>query len=1194
MKLIFLIFILYIYFIHSQSLQDEFNCLVSIAEKYNPAGWGKTEDGNYTFCTYTGMTCNPSTGRVERLEISGSGGKSNKLSVQDLSCVLYFKEIEIKFLDIEPTLIYYKFSYCNIATYYATNGPQEINQILPPYDELTLFSLNLNNSNFKTSYICNVKKLSVYESGYVNFISDGVDTCTNGNQLKQILIWANNYPDYSYFRENLTTVTMSFGLGFDKNSISNFSKIYAPTVVINHWITLETTPFYASENFNIKSLSMTGSFEKPSSIIDLRSNVNYESIDLYVYGFQFNLDGRLPIIVGNNVEFSFSNGNITSLPSLQTFGDNSHRVIINKSISVATTLPTYDGIGLSYDLSSNRFTGTIDRSWCNTEVNFRFNSLSGPIPSCFSCYFNSSSTSGANLPTMYDRFVGNQFTTQELNKFIPCTTFRPVVKVLNKTAIIVQGIDIGFDTSNWLVNGSIGFNHTIPIKVGTEYHCSLSSGSFVGVDYFSVLFILPNNNLYTFPANSKEEPNPTYALLQSSRLKIKGTFFSSYMNYINQTVTVGSSSTPSPCTITSGDFFSIECNGLLSTLGKTTINIGTGSLRRRVVADLQDGLVNNITCPNDCTSDVNGVCDLSTGTCLCELGFVYNDCSGIDCGFYCNNGVCNYSNGTCTCNKGYTGNNCEILITCATNNNNTSLECSGNGVCDYSTGSCSCDRGYQGNDCSIAILDCPIGSNLQICSGFGICNNKTGQCICEFGRASSDCSGFECIPNDCYSRGSCDFTVGNCSCFDKQWFGDNCSIPYQYITSITPSTTDGGLATIYGLFGDVHVGLSIKLDNVDCNITNYSTDEISFLAPPGTGKKSLSLSQNGIIIYEEYRYENKIQLCPANCSRNGICNSSNGECNCNDGYTGYDCSIRSGNSNGNPTNTTIDPTTGGTIITNNEINFNIYFKSIFEIDYNGKIVQEYPLKNNWKINSNSTINQRYQLVQNIQHKGTCTITSIIEEITNSNGKQFTFADTTFTLEQGSIKFTISINNYTYQNNLNTLQLQLVSFIGDNNNNDNDNNCNENQTEIETNNNQEGKLNFNYIKISKNNRILVGRFINKLVSNGRSTFLSTSITNDTQSSSSSPSVIVSLNLPHCKDCLIDPDFSLVLTSDFKSNCDNDDSSKSNWVIPTAVVISVVGASIIAGVLLFYYRKKFVDGKLQKQLKQLKMNKQKTNK
>ncbi|KAM9981210.1 hypothetical protein ACTFIY_003517 [Dictyostelium cf. discoideum] len=1186
MKLI-LISLLFIYLTKSQTLEPgEYNCLSAIAEKYNPTGWSKQEGSNYTFCTYSGISCDVN-GRVERLQISGSGGKAYKLSQSDLSCVTNFKQLEVKFLDIDPGLIYYKFGSCNIVSYSSTNGPQQIDQPLPSYEEFTLFSLNLNNSIIKTSYLCNVKNLKIYGSGYVNFISDGVNSCS-GNNLIQILIWANNYPNYSYFKDNLKSITMSFGLGFEKDSISNFSKIYAPTVEINHWITLETTPFYASENFNIKSLTVKGSFEKPSSIIDLRPNVNYEKVSIYVYGFQFNVDGKLPIIVGNNVEFMFSNGNITSLPSLKTYGDISHRVMINSTISISTVLPKYDGTGLSYDLSLNKFTGTIDPSWCNTEVNFRLNSLSGPIPSCFSCYFNSTSTSDGYLPDMYNRFLGNQFTTQQLNKFIPCTTFRPLVKVLNKTAISVQGIDIGFDTSNWLVNGSIGFQKTIPIRVGSEYQCSLSSGSFVGVDYFSVLFILPNNNLYTFASNPNKEPNPNFVALESSRLKIKGTFFSSYINYTNQTVTLGSSL--STCIIKSGDFFSIECSAPESISGKTTVSIGTGPLRRRVIADFQDGLVNNKTCPNDCTSDTNGVCDLTTGNCLCEFGFVYSDCSGIDCGFYCVNGLCDFSNGYCSCNSGYTGINCNIsIIGCPATD---TLECSSNGVCDYTTGVCSCDRGYQGNDCSIKVLDCPIGPNMQICSGFGICNNMTGQCVCEMGRASSDCSGFECIPNDCYSRGSCDFTVGNCTCFDKQWFGENCSIPYQYISSILPSTTDGGLAIIYGLFGDVHDGLSIKLDSVDCNITNYSSNEISFIAPPGTSKKSLSLSQNGITIYGEYRYENKLKLCPFNCSRNGICNSSNGECNCNNGYSGFDCSIQSGNGNGNPTNTTIDPTTGGTVITNNELNFNIYFKSILEIDYNGKIVKEYPLKNNWKINSNS--NQRYQLDQSIQENGSCTITSIIEEITNSNGKEFIFADTTFTLEKGSIKFTISINNYTYQNNLNTLQLKLVSIIGDNKYNDNDNddnensNCNKNQTEIETNNNQEGKLNFNYIKISKDNRILVGRFINKLVSNGRSTFLSTTITNDTQSS-----VIVSLNLPHCKDCLIDPDFSLVITSDFKSNCDFAD-SKSNWVIPTAVVISVAGTAIIAGALLFYYRKKFVDGKLQKQLKQLKMNKQKNNK
>ncbi|KAK5577439.1 hypothetical protein RB653_002380 [Dictyostelium firmibasis] len=1184
MKFIIIILTLFflIYLTNSQfPIQEEYNCLKSIAVKYSPSGWSKTENGTYTFCTYIGMICNVDTGRVQRLQISGSGGNINKLNYTDLICMPNFEELEINYLDIDPNLIYYKFPNCKIVKYSSTNGIiNGITQALPSYDEFTLYSLKVNNSIVKTSYLCNVGILSIYGSGYVNLVNDDMSSCLNISKLNQLYIWATNYPDFSQFN-GLKTLSMGFDSRFDISSTFYFSKIFASNVIINHQINLEITPFYFSRNLNIKTLKISGSFEKPLSIVDLRGNINYESISLTVYGFQFNVYGHLPIIVGNNVTFSFSNGNLTAFPSLQLFGDPSHRVEISRSISISTVLPSFSGVGLSYDLSSNKLSGTIDSSWCNTEVNFYLNTLSGSIPSCFSCYFKSSGSD--YLPSMYDRFVGNQFTAQQLNMSMPCTTFLPSVKVINSTTMIVQGIDIGFNSSNWLVNGSIAIKQTIPIKIGSEYNCTISSGSFKGVDYFSVLFVLPNNNLYTFPVNLNKEPNPNYVLLNNSTLKIKGAFFSSYMNYTNQSVTIGSNNFP--CIITSGDFFNIECDAQSSISGKSMLIVKTGVTKRRVMTDLQNGLINNKTCPNDCTGDINGVCDLSTGLCMCEIGFVYSDCSGIDCGVYCqNNGICDFSTGNCICSLGYIGVNCNTSTTRCPSNN--SLQCSGFGFCDSKTGLCVCNRGYQGYACDIPTLTCPVGSNLQICSGLGSCDYNIGQCMCDIGRALGDCSGYECSPVDCFSRGYCDFTVGNCICFDRQWLGDNCSIPYQYITSISPSTTDGGLAIIYGFFGDIHGGLSIKLDTIDCEIHNYSSSEISFIAPPDTGIKSLSIYQNGITINETYRYENKIKLCQSNCSRNGICNSTNGQCNCNNGFSGFDCSITSGT--GSSTNTTIDPSTGGANMTNQQINFNIYFKSIFEIDYNGKKVKEYPLKNNWKINSKPNNNQQYQLTQTIQDKGTCTIISIIEEITNP--KEFTFANTTFRLDKGSIKFTISINNYTYQNNLNTLQLQLVSLIDEDNNisyDKDDSDCNKNQTNIETNDNQEGDLNFNYIKISKDNRVLVGRFINKVVSNGRSTFLSTTLTNDTQSA------IVSLNLPHCIDCLIDPDFSLIITSDFKPSCDDGDSN-SNWVIPTSVIISVVGAAIIAGTLLFYYRKNFIEGKLQKQLNQLKMSKQKTNK
>ncbi|KAM9973546.1 hypothetical protein ACTFIW_010646 [Dictyostelium discoideum] len=69
--------------------------------------------------------------------------------------------------------------------------------------------------------------------------------------------------------------------------------------------------------------------------------------------------------------------------------------------------------------------------------------------------------------------------------------------------------------------------------------------------------------------------------------------------------------------------------------------------------------------------------------------------------------------------------------------------------------------------------------------------------------------------------------------------------------------------------------------------------------------------------------------------------------------------------------------------------------------------------------------------------------------------------------------------------------------------------------------------------------------------------------------------------HCKNCLIDPCiFSLLLTTNFKNSCRDDDNRKS-YIIPVAVVASFVGVAAIGASGFLVYRKKKVEvSKLRK--------------
>ncbi|EAL71682.1 hypothetical protein DDB_G0271636 [Dictyostelium discoideum AX4] len=466
--------------------------------------------------------------------------------------------------------------------------------------------------------------------------------------------------------------------------------------------------------------------------------------------------------------------------------------------------------------------------------------------------------------------------------------------------------------------------------------------------------------------------------------------------------------------------------------------------------------------------------------------------------------------------------------------------------------------------------------------GFNLLTLKTNSKISRVFINMASLANDKLCKNNCTDddHGVCNLYLGTCVC-NNNYEGDDCSIPQFYITSVQPSTTNGGEAIFFGLYGYDLSNISLTISGIDCPITFNSSDTIKCIAPPGNGIKTVILKQNikiftGIGIY---KYIELSIPCPNKCSNNGICNSTTGICKCKNGYTLYDCSallntdIGLGNNNNNNnnnggTNTTIDPGTGSTNITDSQTNFQIYLKSLIEVDINNNEVKSYSLLKNWIFNKteNEIEPNKYilkqQLVNNTSTTSNgCIITSTIEEIKDKNGKEFTFAGTSFVVSSGSIKFTISIANYTYQSNLNTLKLELISSVDKI---DKINNCNSKDTEIDTTNVNDIST-FNYIKISKNKNIFSGRFINKVLSDGRSTFFTTSARND------SNSIIVSLNLPHCiNECLIDPDFSVLLSNDFKSECGDDDSSR-KWFLPVVVVVPVVGFALILIILLIIYKK-----------------------
>ncbi|KAK5577910.1 hypothetical protein RB653_002858 [Dictyostelium firmibasis] len=492
---------------------------------------------------------------------------------------------------------------------------------------------------------------------------------------------------------------------------------------------------------------------------------------------------------------------------------------------------------------------------------------------------------------------------------------------------------------------------------------------------------------------------------------------------------------------------------------------------------------------------------------------------------------------------------------------------SGEGICNTLTGQC--------------YIGCPNN-----CTDGGTCDS-IGVCICSQNRIFSDCSGHNCT-STCEHSSTCDTTKGVCKCVPN-YQGEFCTIPSHYITSVIPCSTDGGEVSIDGWFGDdddaTHTlsSYTVTIGQLDCTVTSVNKSTIKCNLGSGTGTKNIKIINtkytnvifNGIGLFS---YRNQIKTCPNNCTsiNNGRCINSTGECECINKFTGFDCSLSIPTSPQPSTNSTVN-NTGGVTINNQDTAYEISIISLNEISFDGSIIISHQLNRNWSIDSNNTELNKFKFSQTLINN-TCTITYMIEEIKNEN-KNFTFGTTTFTLEKDSIKLTVSINNYQYQSTLNTLQLVFYSAVSTNTDStDNNNECNKKEASIDTSevNNQQVS---NYIQISKNSKILVGRFINQVISDSRATFMSSTIIKDNNDSSTSTSSIkLGLNLPHCNECLIDPDFSVLVSPDFKQSCSDDGSNKNKWLIPVAVVVPVVGCALIFVVAIIIFKKNRVNIKI----------------
>ncbi|KAN0009145.1 hypothetical protein ACTFIU_006418 [Dictyostelium citrinum] len=859
---------------------------------------------------------------------------------------------------------------------------------------------------------------------------------------------------------NLKTCNQVSSLSID-GSYSNGAIFDFPTEILNR----------GSATYSFLSFDSI-QFKKPTTPLDF-INQTVGTLSFSSINSDFLIDDQLPFININNNQFYYQSSSLKNISNFSSIVKNPKSLYLSSNginSDLEFFVPVINNGLRTLLINDNELTGTVSEKFCELST-FRLssNTLSGTLPSCYTCHFGNSTFKNLNFNNFGSTGLSN------INLYNNCTTIVPNLRfdfANNRTYLF--GKDLGFESTNYFTTTPIAYwSVDIPsvsfFKKGTE------------TSSFDIYFRFANLKYHVTATPSPPIIDNIY-VSESGELKINGTNFS-YNTSIISVVSVDSNGNEINCIVTKATFNQITCSILDGFNSSTYIidastNITVGQLQSNVEITLIPDFLNQ-------------------------------------------------------------------YLTCSTN-------CTGNSFCDRNSGTCICD-----------------------CESNEKCNIKSKSC------SSSPC------PNDCTSpsNGICNLLTSVCECLND-YGGESCKEKQHYVTSITSTSNNGGDVTMHGQFFDQHNNLSITIGLVNCKeLFINETILICYLeASSEIGIKTVKVSQNGMdwIGKNSFQYLNTIKACPNDCtsSSNGKCDSLTGQCKCITNFKGFDCSgISAGNGQLEPENNnngggnslppsipTIDNDNGVAVISNQELDYVILITKLVELDFNGKQVKSFDLQGKWIYNEDKSKDLNLSIFsQTISDdiNTNCIISSTLEIV--EKDKNYTFAGVEFLIESGSIKVSVGIENYKYISSLNTLQIQMKSDVNEDINKK-ENDCNHQDTKIET--LDENSLSaINYIEIKKNGKSLFGRLINQAIADNRSTLISSSIVSKDETS-----VTVGLNLPHfTTSCFIDPDFSVLLSTDFKTSCDNS-SNRPSYVIPLAVALPVGGAFAIAATTFFIVKKR----------------------
>ncbi|GAM29027.1 hypothetical protein SAMD00019534_122030 [Acytostelium subglobosum LB1] len=402
-----------------------------------------------------------------------------------------------------------------------------------------------------------------------------------------------------------------------------------------------------------------------------------------------------------------------------------------------------------------------------------------------------------------------------------------------------------------------------------------------------------------------------------------------------------------------------------------------------------------------------------------------------------------------------------------------------------------------------------------------------------------------------------------------------------YLFSSTPITTNGGKMIVKGRIpaGPYTLSVSVINQTVILPVLNITNSVVTFQMPPMS-----SVYPIVIVLTVSGRASNKLTVIPTQyftpsppvppcsddqCSGHGTCLAN--ECQCFQGWAGATCLDQP---TANVTPPVITPTNASSTVIipqdDSTITLHMGVVSVREVAVDGSIVKEHPLANWTRLVTDNSNSSYHQFIANISGDGVLvtTVKATVQFFTNLT--QIPFAGSVLTMQPNTIKYTIELSEYSFQNILNTMQVLMSASVASSQD------CSA-SPESQVGLNADGSL--QWVRLVVGGMTLYGRMFQKAVIDLRPTYVTSTLAGNV-TLNDSITALVALNLPHYTNTIVcDPDFQVLVDGGASSTSGEDKcglgaknniSGLSNAALSGIIVGGVVFLAVVIGASILLYK------------------------